>query len=222
MSILPDVSIYTDGACVGNPGTGGYGVVLIFGNHRKELSAGYKKTTNNRMEMMGVIAGLQALKTKCKVKIYSDSKYVVETIQKGWIKNWKENAWRNRKGEKILNSDLWEKILQLTQVHDVEFIWVKGHDGIRENERCDKLAETAALQVSLLEDEGYEQSREEKKQKTSKIVSEGQPCRKCSEPVIKKYPKIKIKPDQEYYFEYYLFCPKCRTMYMIDEAKRYY
>lgn len=222
MSNIPEVIIYTDGACVNNPGTGGYGVVLIFGKHRKELSAGYKKTTNNRMEKMGVIVGLQTLKTRCKVKLYSDSKYVVETLQKGWIKNWKDNAWRNRKGEKILNTDLWEKILQMTQEHEVEFIWVKGHDGIIENERCDELAETAARQEDLQEDEGYEQSNEDKKQKSTKIVSEGQPCRKCLAPVIKKYPKIKPKPHQEYYFEYYLFCPKCHTTYFNNEAKRYY
>lgn len=135
-----EVEIFTDGACSGNPGAGGYGVILRFGNISKELSGGEAHTTNNRMEIMGVIAGLTALKEPCEVKIYSDSKYVVDSINLGWAKKWRSNGWKRGKNEPALNSDLWEKMLNLIEKHDVKFIWVKGHAGHAENERCDTLA----------------------------------------------------------------------------------
>jgi ribonuclease HI len=147
------VEIYTDGACSGNPGPGGYGVILISNNHIKELSAGYKKTTNNRMELRAVIAGLQALRERCSVKIYSDSKYIVDAIQKGWVNRWEKNNWYRNKNEKALNPDLWRILLDLLNEHQVEFIWVRGHAGHPENERCDKLAVTAAAGKNLLDDQ---------------------------------------------------------------------
>lgn len=146
------IEIFTDGACSGNPGPGGYGVILRNGNYVKELSAGYKKTTNNRMELRAVIAGLKALKTKCKVDIFSDSKYIVDAVQNGWAKRWQMNNWYRNKREKALNPDLWQELLQLLDEHTVRFHWVKGHAGHRENERCDQLAVKAAAGKNLLDD----------------------------------------------------------------------
>ena len=134
------VEIYTDGACSGNPGAGGYGVVLLYGSARKELSEGYRLTTNNRMEVLAVIKGLEALKEPCQVTLYSDSKYVVDAIQKGWAKKWQANHWMRNAKEPALNSDLWEQLLGLLGQHDVTFHWVKGHAGHPMNERCDQLA----------------------------------------------------------------------------------
>ncbi len=155
MSDLKEVTIYTDGASQGNPGPGGYGVVLLYGNLRKELSAGYRRTTNNRMELMAVIAGLQALKTKCKVTIYSDSKYVVDSITLGWLQGWQAKGWK-----KVKNPDLWKTLAALLMQHEVKFKWVRGHAGNRENERCDFLSVQAAQQEDLPADIGYEQQRD--------------------------------------------------------------
>jgi ribonuclease HI len=149
---MKKIEIFTDGACSGNPGPGGYGVILKNNDKIKELSAGYRKTTNNRMELRAVIAGLNALKEKCDVKLYSDSKYIVDAIRQGWAKRWQRNNWYRNKNEKALNPDLWEKVLDLIDFHNVEFIWVKGHAGHPENERCDKLAVKAASGENLLED----------------------------------------------------------------------
>ena len=149
------IIIYTDGACTGNPGAGGYGAVIIDGDRREELSAGYKLTTNNRMEMMGVIAALQSLKSNSKVKLHSDSKYIVDAVVKGWAKKWQANGWRRNKKEMAKNPDLWQELLDLCKIHDVEFVWVKGHAGIPENERCDQLAVAAANGSNLITDTGY-------------------------------------------------------------------
>lgn len=150
---LKTVELYTDGACSGNPGPGGYGAILRFGGREKELSAGYKQTTNNRMEIMAVIRGLEALNQPCNVHVYSDSKYVVDAVSKGWVYKWHDNNWMRTKTERALNSDLWEYLLGLLEEHIVEFHWVKGHDGHPENERCDKLAVAAASGADLLDDE---------------------------------------------------------------------
>ena len=150
------VVIYTDGACTGNPGAGGYGAVLIYNGHRKEISGGYKLTTNNRMEMMAAIAALQSLKEECTVKLHSDSKYLVDAVTKGWAKKWQANGWKRNKKDKAKNPDLWQKMLDLCQQHQVEFVWVKGHAGIPENERCDVLAVAAAKERNLPPDEGYQ------------------------------------------------------------------
>ncbi len=155
MTDLKQVVIYTDGACSGNPGPGGYGVVMLFGDHRKELSGGFRKTTNNRMELLGAIEGLRALKDRCAVKLHTDSQYVVNAIEKGWAAKWKANGWMRNKKDKAVNPDLWEQLLQLCKQHKVEFIWVRGHSGNVENERCDVLAVAASQQPNLPVDEGY-------------------------------------------------------------------
>ena len=134
------VEIFTDGACSGNPGAGGYGVVMRYNGVVKELSGGEPHTTNNRMELMGVIKGLSALKEPCIVNLTTDSKYIVDAVNQGWAKKWRANGWRRGKNEPALNSDLWEMLLNLLEKHEVTFIWVKGHAGHPENERCDKLA----------------------------------------------------------------------------------
>jgi ribonuclease HI len=153
---LSPVTIYTDGACIGNPGPGGYGTVLLYGEHRKELSGGYRLTTNNRMEMMAAIVGLQTLKHQCAVTVYSDSKYVVEAIMKGWAVRWRAKGWKRTQTKSPANADLWQQLLSLCEHHQVEFCWVKGHSGNVENERCDRLAVAAAKQPNLPIDEGYE------------------------------------------------------------------
>ena len=137
------VTIYTDGACSGNPGLGGYGAVLLCGTHRKELSGGTPKTTNNRMELMGAIIALETLKSICEVEVYSDSRYLVDAVEKGWVTRWKANGWRRNKRESALNVDLWERLLPLLAKHKVKFRWMKGHSGHPENERCDLLARMA-------------------------------------------------------------------------------
>jgi len=143
------VTLYTDGACTGNPGPGGYGVILQFGKHRRELSGGYAHTTNNRMEMMAVIAGLQALKEPCRVRVVTDSEYVVNAMEKGWARSWRARGWRRRTGEPALNADLWQQVLDLCERHQVSFQWVRGHAGHAENERCDRLAVEAAAGQDL-------------------------------------------------------------------------
>lgn len=134
------VEIFTDGACSGNPGPGGYGVILRAGGRTKELSGGERSTTNNRMELSGVIAGLSALKYPCDVILTTDSKYVVDSVTKGWAKSWRKNGWIKSDKKPALNADLWEKLLDLLEIHNVKFVWVKGHAGHPENERCDQLA----------------------------------------------------------------------------------
>ena len=158
---MQEVKIYTDGACRGNPdGPGGYAAVLLYRDnktereHRKEISGGLKNTTNNRMELMGAIAGLEALNKPCRVKLYSDSQYLVNAFNKGWLVKWQNNDWfrDKRKKEKVKNLDLWLRFLEAVKPHQVEFIWVRGHDGNPENERCDELAVSAALSEDLVED----------------------------------------------------------------------
>ena len=137
---MKTVEIFTDGACSGNPGPGGYGAILRFEGHEKELSGGEAQTTNNRMELTAVIVALEALKFPCKVILTTDSKYVVDGIEKGWAKSWRENGWKKKDKKPALNPDLWGRLLDLLEVHSVEFNWVKGHAGHPENERCDALA----------------------------------------------------------------------------------
>lgn len=134
------VEIFTDGACSGNPGPGGYGAILRVGEHVKEISGGEANTTNNRMELMGVISALSALKYPCDVVLTTDSKYVVDSVTKGWAKGWKAKGWIKSDKKPALNVDLWERLLDLLDVHNVKFVWVKGHAGHPENERCDELA----------------------------------------------------------------------------------
>ena len=140
---MKSVIIYTDGACSGNPGAGGYGAVLLYGSARKEISEGFEQTTNNRMEVLAVIKALEALKEPCQVTLYSDSKYVVDAIEKKWVKKWQANGWKRNQKEMALNVDLWQRLLPLLEKHTVTFIWVKGHANNVENERCDFLARQA-------------------------------------------------------------------------------
>lgn len=146
------IKIFTDGACSGNPGRGGYGTILIYKGHRKELSAGYKQTTNNRMELMAIIAGLEALKEPCVVDVYSDSRYIVDAVSKGWAQRWRKNNWMRNKDEEAKNPDLWELLLTLLEKHQVTMHWVQGHAGHELNERCDRLAVKAAAGNHLLDD----------------------------------------------------------------------
>ena len=149
------VTIYADGACLGNPGPGGYGAILLYKDHRKELSGGYRQTTNNRMEIMAAVAGLEALKEKCQVTLHSDSEYLVKAMSRGWAQKWRANGWKRNKREKVLNPDLWERLWQLCEDHKVQFSWVKGHAGTPENIRCDELAMQAAQRPNLPDDDGY-------------------------------------------------------------------
>ena len=153
---MKQVTIYTDGACIGNPGPGGYGAVLLHEGNRQELSGGYRRTTNNRMEIMAVLAGLRSLKEPCRVTVFSDSRYVVDAMSKGWAESWRDKGWRKRDKTPALNPDLWEEMLDLSERHQVEFRWVKGHAGDPENERCDELAVAAASGGDLAHDEVYE------------------------------------------------------------------
>ncbi len=146
-----NITIYTDGAARGNPGPGGYGVVLLAGQLRKELSEGFELTTNNRMELLAVIVALETLKIEnSQVTIYTDSKYVVDAVEKGWIWNWVKTRFKGKK-----NEDLWMRFLKIYPKHQVKFIWVKGHANIPENERCDQLAVAASMQPVLKKDNGY-------------------------------------------------------------------
>ncbi len=134
------VYLYTDGACSGNPGPGGYCAILIYGNHKKVISGSEKNTTNNRMELMGVIKGLSALTRKCDVTVVSDSKYVCDAINKGWLNNWKSKNWKKSDGKAVLNPELWKQLDDLLSCHNVTFQWIKGHAGHQYNEECDKIA----------------------------------------------------------------------------------
>lgn len=141
---MKKVELYTDGACSGNPGPGGFGVILKYKGHIKELSGGEANTTNNRMELTAVITGLETLKEPCEVDLYSDSKYIIDAINKEWAKNWKSNNWIKSDKKPAMNSDLWDKLLSLLEIHKVNLNWIKGHAGHPENERCDRLAVLAS------------------------------------------------------------------------------
>ena len=154
MDKLKEIYLYTDGASSGNPGPGGYAALLKYGNKEKKLSGGFKCTTNNRMELMAVIVGLEALKQKCRVKVFSDSSYVVNAVNKGWLLKWEKNNWK-RKSKLVPNSDLWSRFSSLLIRHEVEFHWIRGHNGDPENEICDKMAVAASKVFPLPDDTGY-------------------------------------------------------------------
>ena len=140
---MKKVQLYTDGACRGNPGRGGWGAILVYGKYERELSGGERETTNNRMELLAAISGLEALKEPCEVELYSDSKYLVDAFLLGWVYSWRSQGWKRGRDE-LKNPDLWERLYKLTETHKVTFIWVKGHNGHDYNERCDKLATSFA------------------------------------------------------------------------------
>ena len=144
---MKEVQIFTDGACSGNPGAGGYGAILRFGAHEKEISGGFAQTTNKRMELLAAIEALKLLKEPCKVTLYTDSQYLANGITKGWAKSWKARGWKKSNKEPALNPELWEELLRLCDIHTVEIVWIKGHAGHPENERCDQLAVAAAARA---------------------------------------------------------------------------
>ena len=156
------VDIFTDGAARGNPGPGGYGAVMRFVDrngrvHEKELSQGFERTTNNRMELLGVIVALEALKSPCDITLYSDSQYVVNAFNQHWVDGWLKRGWKNSQKQPVKNVDLWKRLLEAKRPHTMEFVWVKGHAGHPENERCDELATAAADGEGRVVDEGFEQ-----------------------------------------------------------------
>jgi ribonuclease HI len=150
------VAIWCDGACVGNPGPGGYGIVLLYGARRRELSGGFRRTTNNRMELLAAIVALETLREPCAVELHSDSRYVVEALRQKWLDGWRARGWRTSAKQPVANRDLWERLLPAMAPHEVTWKWVRGHSGNVENERCDVLAETAARGEDLAIDSGYE------------------------------------------------------------------
>ncbi len=230
---IPEVDLYSDGGAEPNPGNGGFGVIMSYKGIKREFSQGYELTTNNRMELMGVIFGLERLKTKSVVNVFTDSRYVIDGIEKGWAERWKSKNWHRTRTEKAINYDLWDKLLTLISTHQkVTFNWVKGHAGHLENERCDELALAALRGDSLLYDTGYQPAQLQSDElneddyiqpnvRKSKVTAEGDACRKCGTTVVKKLTKKKAaKPGQTYYYEYFLLCPSCKTMYLLEEAKR--
>jgi ribonuclease HI len=228
----PEIDLYSDGGAEPNPGKGGFGVIMSYKGKKREFGQGYELTTNNRMELMGVIYGLERLKTKSIVNVFTDSRYVVDGITKGWAEKWRSKNWYRTRNEKAINHDLWARLLTLiSNQQEVKFNWVKGHAGHTENERCDELANIALNGDDLLEDSGYvpkeeifniaESTNYRDYSKNVKVKSEDDLCKKCGGRVEKRQPKKRnIKADQTYYFEYYLFCPGCKTMYMVEDAKR--
>ncbi len=149
---MKKITVFTDGACSGNPGPGGYGVILRYDSREKELSGGFRNTTNNRMELMGAIIALEALKEPCEVTIVTDSQYVANGVEKGWVFSWRDKGWRRSDKKRVLNVDLWERLLVLLARHTVTFQWIRGHTGHAENERCDALAVEASSAPNLPED----------------------------------------------------------------------
>ncbi|MFN4315758.1 MAG: ribonuclease HI [Chitinophagaceae bacterium] len=238
-----EIELYSDGGAEPNPGQGGFGVILSYQGTKKEFSQGFRLTTNNRMELMGVIHGLERLKRKSIVRVYSDSRYVIDGITKGWAEKWKSNKWYRIRTEKATNHDLWERLLiQISNHERVNFNWIKGHFGHPENERCDELANIALNGEHLMEDTVYEENlfnetglefntfsantivkpNSQLRSDHVKVKAEGDPCRKCGTSVIFRPAKKKeFKPGQTYFFEYYFLCPKCKTVYLVEEAKRF-
>lgn len=232
-SEIPEINLYSDGGADPNPGKGGFGVIMSYKGIKREFSQGYQLTTNNRMELMGVIYGLERLKTKSIVNVFTDSRYVIDGIEKGWAKKWKSKNWYRTNTEKAINYDLWERLLNLiSEQQKVTFTWVKGHAGHLENERCDQLAMAALKSDNLLIDEGYQAnqlSSDDNEEGNStptvlkkiKVTEEGDSCRKCGTRVLKKPTKKKeAKPGQTYYYEYFLLCPSCKTIYLLEDSKR--
>lgn len=216
-ALLNQVTIYTDGGCEPNPGTGGYGAIVVCANQSEEISGGFQQTTNNRMELFAAIAGLESLKQPSRVTLYSDSRYVVDAMTLAWAKRWQANGWWRTKKDRAVNVDLWERLLTLCAYHRVAFEWVKGHAGHEQNERCDVLAMDALKQPDLPADAGYEPRPA--MPDVIHVSCAGHPCRTCSTPVVKKVPQSKLKPGQAYYYAYYFECPGCRAVYMVEEAK---
>jgi len=229
---LPKVTIFSDWWANPNPGPWWYGVILEYRWIKKELSRGYKKTTNNRMELRGIITWLEALKEKSEVTIITDSRYTINGIEKWWARSWQKNGWIKSDKKPAQNADLWEQLLWELDKHEVEFFWIKGHNGHPENERCDELATLAMNKKSLREDVGYNEEKPSSTEKPLSILSweerwdssfekVGNQCKKCWAELVKKYPKHSKKTlDKKYFYAYYHHCQGCKTNYMLEEAKR--
>jgi ribonuclease HI len=159
VAALPEVEIFTDGACLGNPGPGGYAAILVCGEKRIEVGGGFRRTTNNRMELMACISALQRLKARCRVSVHSDSKYVVDAMRLGWARKWKAKGWMRTPTEPAMNPDLWERLIELADAHETTFDWVKGHAGHPENEACDRMSVAWANRPDLPADEAFEETK---------------------------------------------------------------
>jgi len=219
MTKRKQVIIYTDGAAEPNPGPGGYGAVLVYGPHRKQISGGFARTTNNRMELMAAIKGLEMLKEPCDVTLVSDSKYLVDAMTKGWARRWRQRGWRKSDKQPVLNPDLWERLLALCDQHNVTFEWVKGHADHPENELCDRLAVAALQQPNLPPDDGYVEAAPPSDQNA--YSKTGLSCRACGAELEKRPTKSKPQPGQRYFYEYHHRCPGCGRIYLVEEAKRF-
>ena len=227
---LIDVDLYTDGGADPNPGKGAWGIILEAKGKCKEFSQAYKLTTNNRMELLAVISGLEKLKQRCAVTVHSDSQYVVNGIEKGWAQSWKAKSWF-RKSEPVPNADLWARLLNLIDYHKVSFQWIRGHNGHPQNERCDQLATVAIIRNDGTEDSGYLAEKPVKPFSGTppgrqnppkvKVLKEGDPCRNCQTPVIKRVPaKRNFHANQTYYYEFIFVCPACKNIFNPEEARR--
>ena len=220
---LPEVDIYSDWWARPNPWPGGYWVVMKYKWIIKEFSGFEEYTTNNRMELTWAIIWLKKLTKKSKVNLYTDSSYIVNWIEKWWAKKWKDNNWMKTKSEKAINYDLWEKLLDLVEKHEVNFYWVKWHNWHKENEICDELATEQILRnsenVIVNRNDLIKKVLNENIDKGIKIISKWQACRKCGTKVIKKVPKKINTKNKSFYYKYYLNCPWCNTNYFVDEAK---
>jgi len=227
MNTIPEVHIFSDWGANPNPGPGAYGVIMEYRWVKKEFSRGYKKTTNNRMELTGVITGLSKLKTRSKVTIFTDSQYTINGIEKWWAIKWRANNWKKADKKLATNIDLWEILLDLLEKHEVSFYWIKWHNWHLENERCDELATLAMKKKNLVVDTWFIENPEKLKLSIEQVVIDidaektWTQCKKCDNDLIVKYPKHTKKTlKKEYYYEYYHHCPACKTNYMLEEAKR--
>ncbi|HMN12936.1 MAG TPA: ribonuclease HI [Bellilinea sp.] len=232
-----NAEIFTDGACLGNPGPGGWAALIRIGGKQKKLKGGFAKTTNNRMELTAAICGLEGLPSSVtSVDLYSDSRYLVEAMVQGWVENWKSKRWMKSAGKPVPNADLWKRLLSAEAGKKVTWHWVKGHAGHPENELVDRISQELAASSPTAIDPGYaaEDLTETlpldfssvddplpSRKGGGPVDQVGDPCRKCGTPVIKKNPKRSVKPEQTYYYEYYFLCPSCGTMYLTDKAKRF-
>jgi len=237
------IHIYTDGASLGNPGPGGWAALIRSGGRMRELSGGFRETTNNRMELYAAIMGLESLPVGARVKLYSDSSYLVQGISQGWAEKWKAKGWKQTRTKPTPNADLWARLLIAVGERQVSWEWVRGHAGHPENERADRLAVKAANGQNLPLDAGFSAvleapqlslfdgigGQEEVKsaaeplkhaQGRGKVTQPGQTCRKCGTPVEKRIPSRKLSGKQKHYYAWYLVCPNCGTLYLVDEAKR--
>lgn len=217
------VSIFTDGGAAPNQGKGGYGVVLRFGDSYKELSAGFEATTNNRMELLAAVVGLESLTEPCKVRLHSDSRYVVDPVTRGTLFRWQSKDWNNGN---IKNLDLWQRFLKAYLKHQVKMVWVKGHAGVADNVRCDQLATEAMAVDKLLVDEGFSDETETvkvskksaKKPKAPKPKAAGDPCPNCKMLLMRRETST-INPNSAYYYPWQLYCQKCRRVYHVKSAR---